>query len=317
MNRRTGRLVRWLALIIAGAATGCGSGDPGVAESTGGTTKADDSAIVVYAVNYPLAWFAERIGGEFASVRFPAPEGVDPAFWSPDAATVAAYQSADLILKNGAGYAAWTDRVSLPPSRLLDTSVGVRDRFLPVESAVTHTHGPEGEHSHDELATTTWLDPGIARAQAGMIRDALIEQRPEHSAAFEEGYRGLMEDLDRLEARLRIVAGNAVGEALLASHPVYQYLSAAYGLDVRSVHFEPDEQPDPGGWEALAVLRADRPSTIMLWEAEPLPAAAGRLDTLGVRVVVFEPSANRPATGDYLTTMEANVDRLEAAVGRP
>jgi len=306
-----------MALVIAGAATGCGTADPGVAESTDGSAGADDSAIVVYAVNYPLAWFAERIGGELVSVRFPAPEGVDPAFWSPDAETVAAYQSADLILKNGAGYAAWTDRVSLPPSRLLDTSVGVRNRFLPVESAVTHTHGPEGEHSHDELATTTWLDPEIARAQASVIRDALIEQRPAHSAAFEAGYRGLVEDLDRLDVRFRIVGGNAVGVALLASHPVYQYLSAVYGLDVRSVHFEPDEQPDPAGWEALAELMIDRPSTIMLWEAEPLPAVAGRLDTLGVRVVVFEPTANRPVTGDYLTTMEANVDRLEAAVARP
>ncbi|NJN46252.1 MAG: hypothetical protein HC808_06995 [Candidatus Competibacteraceae bacterium] len=34
----------------------------------------------VYTVNYPLAYFAERIAGEQAEVVFPAPAGRDPAF---------------------------------------------------------------------------------------------------------------------------------------------------------------------------------------------------------------------------------------------
>ncbi len=62
-----------------------------------------DERLVVYAVNYPLAWLAERIGGEFVAVVLPWPADVDPAFWSPDAETVAAYQRADLIILNGGG----------------------------------------------------------------------------------------------------------------------------------------------------------------------------------------------------------------------
>ena len=50
----------------------------------------DDGPLSVFAVNYPLAWFAERIGGEHVRVHFPAPPDVDPAFWTPDAETVAA-----------------------------------------------------------------------------------------------------------------------------------------------------------------------------------------------------------------------------------
>ena len=44
--------------------------------------------LTVYAVNYPLAYFAERIGGDDVVVHFPVPAGDDPAFWSPDARTV-------------------------------------------------------------------------------------------------------------------------------------------------------------------------------------------------------------------------------------
>lgn len=39
----------------------------------------------VYTVNYPLAYFAERIAGDSVNVVFPTPPDIDPAFWSPDA----------------------------------------------------------------------------------------------------------------------------------------------------------------------------------------------------------------------------------------
>jgi ABC-type Zn uptake system ZnuABC Zn-binding protein ZnuA len=35
--------------------------------------------LVVYTVNYPLAWLAERIGAERVAVVFPAPAGSPPA----------------------------------------------------------------------------------------------------------------------------------------------------------------------------------------------------------------------------------------------
>ena len=76
----------------------------------------------VYAVNYPLAYFAERIAGDSVQVVFPAPADVDPATWSPGIDAVAAFQQADLVLLNGAGYAGWVQRVTLSESRLVDTS---------------------------------------------------------------------------------------------------------------------------------------------------------------------------------------------------
>ncbi len=76
----------------------------------------------VYVVNYPLQYFAERIGAEQVRVVFPAPADEDPAFWKPDVETIAAFQAADLILINGAGYAKWLKTASLPKSKVIDTS---------------------------------------------------------------------------------------------------------------------------------------------------------------------------------------------------
>ena len=69
-------IVVTLAVLLAG----CGGDDSGkvapVAEQTADT-------LVIYTVNYPLAFFAERIGGDLVEVVFPAPVDEDPAFWSP------------------------------------------------------------------------------------------------------------------------------------------------------------------------------------------------------------------------------------------
>ena len=73
--------------------------------------------LTVYTVNYPLEYFASRIGGEHVKARYPGPADEDPAFWKPDAQTIGSYQQADLILLNGAGYAKWLSRASLPRAR--------------------------------------------------------------------------------------------------------------------------------------------------------------------------------------------------------
>ena len=129
--------------------------------------------LMVYVVNYPLQYFAERIAGEHATVVFPAPTQVDPAFWMPEPSAIAAYQRADVILLNGANYAKWLSKVTLPYARSVDTSVGFQDRYIRITDAVTHMHGPTGAHTHADYAFTTWLDFALATQQAQAISEAL------------------------------------------------------------------------------------------------------------------------------------------------
>jgi hypothetical protein len=56
----------------------------------------------------------------------------------PDTETIAAYQAADLILINGADYAKWTTKVSLPRSRLVDSSRAFRDAYIRAAGTITH-----------------------------------------------------------------------------------------------------------------------------------------------------------------------------------
>jgi len=263
---------------------------------------------VVFTVSYPLAWMAERIGGEAIEVVFPAPDDVDPAHWQPTPETILNYQGADLVLLNGAGYAAWVQFAALSPGKLVDTSRGLSARLIPAGEA-THSHGPGGAHDHRNVASHTWLDPIFAAAQAKAIASALEVHVPNAPAGLER----LQADLAHLDARLSAVFRGWSDAGVLYSHPVYQYLDARYGLAGWSVSWEPDEYPSDAEWQRLAGRLRNQRASVMLWEGEPSPATTAKLRELGITPVVFETGAWTPAQGDYLTLMQQNIERLTEA----
>jgi len=274
------------------------------------TAFAEDK-LQIYTVNYPLAYFAERIAGDLADVRFPAPSGVDPAFWMPDTETIAGYQNADLLLLNGADYAKWTRKVSLPRSRQVDTSSRFKNAYIQVANTVSHGHGPAGDHSHGGVAFTTWLDIDQAAQQAQAVADALARTRQTAKAAIDRNLEALTADLLALDRRMVEIVRSDPSRPLLVSHPVYQYLARRYGLNSRSLMWEPDEVPNPRQWAELEGMLQEHPAKWMLWEDEPVAESVKRLRALGVQSVVFDPCANRPETGDFLSVMSNNATALE------
>ncbi|MBC8325644.1 MAG: zinc ABC transporter substrate-binding protein [Verrucomicrobia subdivision 3 bacterium] len=273
---------------------------------TGPAPQADKLRVAV--VNFPLAYFVERIAGDLVEVHFPDMEG-DPAFWKPTAAEVRAFQSSDLILLNGASYAKWTAWTSLPDSRTTNTSTAFCEAFIAVKTDAAHQHGKGGEHSHAGTAFTTWLDFKQAQHQAAAVHRALMNVLPAHSQRLANNFVALQRDLVSLDADLRGIAADLGDTPLLGSHPVYQYLARGYELNIRSVHWEPDTMPDEAGWAELAALRKTHPAKVMLWEDAPNQVIIAKLKTRGIRTVIFAPCANRAAS-DWLTVMRENVAAL-------
>ena len=269
--------------------------------------------LTVYVVNYPLKYFAERIAGDHARVVFPAPPDCDPAYWVPDVKTIGAYQKADLILLNGANYAKWVRKVSLPRSRMVDTSAKFKDRYITAEEALTHSHGAKGAHAHESLAFTTWLDLTLAARQAQAITKALRRKKPNLHDTFQENYESLEKDLMALDGEIKAIVLKNPTLPLLASHPVYDYLSRRYGLNMKSVHWEPDEVPNDEQWIQLKNILKSHPAKWMIWEGNPMKTSVDGLKSLGVASPVFDPCGNVPGYGDFLTVMQQNVDNLKPA----
>ncbi len=268
---------------------------------------------VVYTVNYPLYYFTVRIAGDNAEVVFPVPADLDPAFWMPGPDEIAEFRKADLILLNGADYAKWVSKATLPENRMVHTSESFSGRYIKTRGDVTHSHGPAGEHSHAGIAFTTWLDPTLAAMQADAIYAALLKKMPDREKELSKNLKALKKDLVWLDSLLEQVVMGKQGMPVLASHPVYQYLGRRYSLNFGSLHWEPGEYPGDEEWARFSSVleKYDYNAKWMIWERAPLEKTVKKLESMGISSAVFDPCANRPADGDYLDVMKANVANLK------
>jgi zinc transport system substrate-binding protein len=283
---------------------------------SGGLDDESSAKPVVYASNYPLYYFATRIGGDHIEVHFPAAGLADPSLWTPPADTVAAMQRAELILLNGATFEGWLMNVSLPDSLLTDTSEAFADLLLPGGETFTHSHGEEGEHAHEGTAFTTWLDLSLAARQASAIRDALIRIQPARKDIYEKNFKTLANELEELDRAFMDVAVAAAGKKLVFSHPVYQYFQQAYHLDGNSLHWEPDTPLDSDMLHQVGHLKKDGDIQYMVWESTPLPESVDKLAALGIRSAVIAPMGGTPESGDFLQGLEKNLTSFREALGQ-
>ncbi len=299
-------LSRSALLLALLALSGCDSAEP-VASAP---ASQDDDPPTVHAANYPLAYFAHRIGGPHIDLRYMDPAG-DPAFWEPNEIEIAAMQKADLILLNGATYSKWLDHVSLPSEILVDTSAAFADQFIVTKEGATHSHGSEGEHSHAGTAFTTWMDLSLAKQQARAVLEALVAKVPKAQEEMEARAEALFGDLDIVDREFQTAAIKIRKRPLMASHPVYQYFSRKYDLDIDAVLWEPETVPDDAAIQELVDHLEEHPAKWMIWEGDPARDSVLKLEALGLQSIVLNPCGGKPAQGDWLTVMYGNVAELQ------
>ncbi len=282
-------------------------------------TKETDSAdqqqeqeakLSVYVVNYPVMYFAERIGGDKIDVQFPAPADEDPAFWMPAPEVIKQYQDADVIFLNGATYAKWIDKVTLPQTKLVNTSESFKDRYLLMPFTVKHSHGPGGEHAHTGTDFNTWMNPLYAVEQARAIKTKLQHLLPADSGLFEANFAALESDLIALDLAFTDLTAGKGKIPLFASHPVYGYFAERYGLNLKCRLWEPEEMPGVQQWKDFDHERDHHAAKWMIWEGDPDAAIVVKLKESGIACAVVYPCGNKPDAGDYLSVMKQNVERL-------
>ena len=291
-------------LLFALAVAGCGDVTSQV------DVRGPDSTKIVAASNHPLAFFAERIGGDRLEVRWLVPDGVDPAAWSPTGDDLAAMQSADLILLNGATYETWRSTASLPREKVVDTTAEVRKLLIETEEGPVHAHGPEGAHSHRGIASTTWLDPEIAIAQSAAVERALAERMPAHQDLFRSNRGVLIREIQERAAAIEQAVNTDPDRPVIFSRPVYQYLARRFRMNGETLELDGGAPPDAEAIAELDEMRAEHPAAWMIWPEAPTEEVVAALRERGVECVVVPIAGSPPVDGDLLTAMDATAASL-------
>lgn len=227
---------------------------------------------------YPLyAWARALLKGVTNThIELVTPPNQDPAVWLPTSEALTRYQSASLVLLNGAHFEQWASKVSLPPSRVLESAEGMRGEWLHYETTLTHQHGPEGEHSHEGVDGHTWLDPHSALKQIAELSQRLSRDLPTHAALIKRNELTLNARIKTLDEQWSAFAEHLKAKhpnvVIWSSHPAYQYLKRHYKLPIKALDLNPDGPLSEGERQQLTTALkglSEAQSVMFWWEGAP------------------------------------------------
>ena len=282
---------------------------PACGDQTGGASDERVSVVVSF---YPLAFVAERIGGECVSVTNLTPPGIEPhdIELSPDA--VESIATADVVLYLGGGFQpAIEDAVRDASGESVD--------LLNVVS----TTPAEGEVAAEGLIVDphVWLDPGRFDLIAEATADAIDRAGASSSCDVAGAAASLRADLDSLDGDFRTSLGRCERDLIVTNHAAFGYLASAYGLRQEAIAgLEPETEPDARRFAELIELVEREGVTTILTEELVSPDVAETLaGEVGVRTAVLYTieglTAEESAAGeDYLSLMQRNLETLRVAL---
>ena len=142
---------------------------------------------------------------------------------------------------------------------------------------------------------------------------ALTRKKPDLRETLQKNYKALERDLVLIDKNIKKIVSKHPSKPLIGSHPVYDYFARRYGLNMKSVHWEPDEIPSNEQWAELQTILKAFPAKWMIWEGNPIKEPVVKLKSMGINSLVFDPCGNVPDQGDFLSVMWKNVENLKPA----
>jgi zinc transport system substrate-binding protein len=203
--------------------------------------KTETDKLKVVATFYPLAFFAQQIGGEEVIVNQLIPDNTEVHTWQPSFDDILAIEEAEVIIYNGAALDHWFKNDILPVINasnkvIVETTTGVKL----IETGTEHA----GEH--EELYDPhTWINPFIAKQQAQNIYEALIQKDPDHETYYSERWQTLKTRFEELDNEYLNGLSTKSKEDIFIAHSAFGYLAERYGFKQHGViGISADEQPN-------------------------------------------------------------------------
>ena len=190
--------------------------------------------IKVVATFYPLAYLAEKIGGERVSVYTLIPYNVEVHNWQPSPSDIITIENSDIIILNGAGLDWWFESEILP---LINTSGKI---------IVDTTEGLPLILHNNQYDPHTWLSPYMAKLQAEKILSAFIKKDPLGEKYYEERFKEIESKLNEIDEKYLIELENKKRDIIIVSHEAFGYLAERYGFkQIGIIGMSAEEEPSP------------------------------------------------------------------------
>ncbi|MGV9931658.1 metal ABC transporter substrate-binding protein [Streptomyces olivaceoviridis] len=307
------------AAVAAATALGIGtlsacSGDKAVAANT--------SKFDVVASFYPMAFLADRIGGDHVHVTTLTSPGQEPHDLEISPQQIASLEESDavLYLKN------------LQPS--VDDAVAQSPVKTKIDAASLTTledHGDEvgghaaGHDSHEGGESTgkdphVWLDPVRYAQVAEGVGKAFEKADPKHAADYKKNTAALVKQLNELNTEFTDGLAHTRSKVFITTHAAFGYLAERYGLTEEAVSgLDPESEPSAARVRDLErMAKADGVSTVFYETLVSDKTARTLARDTGLKTDVLDPIegiTGKSRGKDYFAVQRANLKALQQALG--
>ncbi|MFJ9716606.1 metal ABC transporter substrate-binding protein [Streptomyces sp. NPDC101213] len=292
--------------------------------AAGGTEKFD-----VVASFYPMAFLAERIGGDHVNVTSLTEPGQEPHDLEISARQRAQLEKSDaaLFLKG------------LQPS--VDEAVtqsGARTKIDATTLTTLEEHGDEvgghadehedehaaeDGHGHEETGGKdphVWLDPVKYAEVAEGVGKAFAKADPDHAADYKKNTAALVTELGALNTEFENGLAAAKSKVFITTHAAFGYLAERYGLTEEAISgLDPESEPSAARVKELEKMaKADGVTTVFYETLVSDKTARTVARDANLKTDVLDPIegiTEKSRGTDYFAVQRANLKALQTALG--
>lgn len=257
--------------------------------------------------------FVEVVGKQHIRVSTLISGSESEHTYTPKPSDLIRIQKAKILFQIGLDLELWVtpliqnaDRPDLP---IITTSKNV----ILIEDGASDNHG----HAHGVANPHIWLDPQNVKVMIGHIRKGLIAADPVHQQDYEKNASDYLQELDSLEADLKMKVARLRENKIITHHPAWPYFAKRFGFDIRS-NILTQIGSAPSAKKLGMLIRQIKKEGIRVIVSEPqLNQKIPRIlaEETGVTVVPLSPLTGAiPGTDRYLDLIRYNVEALVAAL---
>ena len=275
--------------------------------------------VQIVATTSDLRSLAEVVGAERVAVTHLVPPNTDAEDYQPKPQDVQRLKTAKLVLRVGADYDLWFDRLLKQSGNraiqrggpgYVDGSTGIA--LLEVHGGQVGTAG----HAHGSGNPHYWLDPRNGELITGYILEALARVDPANAKFYDAKRRAFLARLDEKIPEWEQRLAPLRGKPLMAYHNNWAYFARRFRLNLAGF-IEPKPGVPPSAAHLAALIKrmaAENVEIILRQPHEPEKNAEFLARKSGARVVQLAASVGAAADArDYLSLFDSNVAALLVA----
>ena len=254
----------------------------------------------------PQAYFVEMIAGPTVDVEVLLPPGQSPTTYEPTPLQMIRLAESDLLIGIGVPFEQRLLRklkASLTHLDYVDTKEGIELRMM------SH-HQHAGETITGIPDPHIWLDPVLVKIQSEHICKALSHLDSSRARYFEQNLKRLHNQLDSLDAAIRVMLTPVRGRRMVVFHPSYGYFADAYGLQQVALETEGKEPSIKQLAEAVADAKKVGAKALFVQPQFSAKEVQTMAHELGGSVVLLDPLAR-----DYVNNLLEIAEKIATALG--